>query len=88
MFRDLVTHLESASPAIGFDLPCGRQRERPVHAIGLAVLALAGRTNRSRGIIAADEAAFADWWLSLSDLAPRLANECIWLATENGVWAD
>lgn len=36
-----------------------------------------------RGIIPADEAGFARWWFSLhSDLPPRLANECIWLAVE------
>jgi hypothetical protein len=37
-----------------------------------------------RGVIPADEAGFARWWLGLfPDLPPRLANECIWLAVEN-----
>jgi len=36
-----------------------------------------------RGVIPADEAGFARWWLGLyPDLPPRLANECIWLAVE------
>lgn len=36
------------------------------------------------GIIPADEAGFARWWLGLfPELPPRLANECIWLAVEN-----
>lgn len=37
-----------------------------------------------RGLVPADEAGFARWWLGLyPDLPPRLANECIWLAVEN-----
>jgi hypothetical protein len=37
-----------------------------------------------RGLIPADEAGFARWWLGLyPDLPPRLANECIWLAVEH-----
>jgi len=37
-----------------------------------------------RGIIPADEAGFAHWWLGLfAEIPPRLANECIWLAVEN-----
>ncbi|QDV36919.1 hypothetical protein [Tautonia plasticadhaerens] len=36
-----------------------------------------------RGVIPADEAGFARWWLGLfPELPPRLANECIWLAVE------
>jgi hypothetical protein len=39
-----------------------------------------------RGIIPADEAGFAHWWLALfPEIPPRLANECIWLAIENKV---
>jgi hypothetical protein len=37
-----------------------------------------------RGVVPADEAGFAGWWLGLyPDLPPRLANECIWLAVED-----
>ena len=37
-----------------------------------------------RGVIPADEAGFARWWLGLfPEIPPRLANECIWLAVEN-----
>jgi hypothetical protein len=37
-----------------------------------------------RGIIPADEAGVARWWLGLfPEIPPRLANECIWLAVEN-----
>ena len=37
-----------------------------------------------RGVIPADEAGFARWWLGLfPELPPRLANECIWLAVED-----
>jgi hypothetical protein len=37
-----------------------------------------------RGVIPADEAGFARWWLGLfPEIPPRLANECIWLAIEN-----
>jgi hypothetical protein len=37
-----------------------------------------------RGIIPADEAGFARWWLGLfPEIPPRLANECIWLTIEN-----
>ncbi len=36
-----------------------------------------------RGVIPADEAGFARWWLGLfPEIPPRLANECIWLAVE------
>ena len=36
-----------------------------------------------QGVVPADEAGFARWWLELyPDLPPRLANECIWLGTE------
>jgi hypothetical protein len=36
-------------------------------------------------LLPATEPAFADWWLGLyPTLPPRLANECIWLATEKG----
>ncbi len=37
-----------------------------------------------RGIIPADEAGFARWWLAkFPQIPPRLANECIWLGTEH-----
>lgn len=37
-----------------------------------------------RGVIPADEAGFARWWLDLyPELPPRLPNECVWLAIEN-----
>lgn len=37
-----------------------------------------------RGVLPADEAGFARWWLGpFPELPPRLANECIWLAVEN-----
>ncbi|MGB2610700.1 MAG: hypothetical protein WBC80_17125, partial [Isosphaeraceae bacterium] len=36
-----------------------------------------------RGVIPADEAGFARWWLGLfPEIPPSLANECIWLAVE------
>jgi hypothetical protein len=39
-----------------------------------------------RGIIPADEAGFARWWLGLfPEIPPRVANECIWLAIENSL---
>jgi hypothetical protein len=37
-----------------------------------------------RGIIPANESGFAHWWFGLlTDVPPRLANECIWLAVED-----
>jgi hypothetical protein len=39
-----------------------------------------------RGRIPADRTGFAEWWFSrYPEVPPRLANECIWLGTENGV---
>jgi len=43
-------------------------------------------TRYGRGVIPADRAAFTAWWFSKHpDLAPRLANECIWLGMEHGI---
>ena len=40
-----------------------------------------------QGLIPADEVGFAEWWLAhYPELPPRIANECIWLAMENGVF--
>jgi hypothetical protein len=40
-----------------------------------------------QGLIPADEAGFAGWWLGLfPELPPRIENECIWLAMENGIF--
>ena len=38
-----------------------------------------------RGVIPADQEGFTAWWFKkYPELPPRLANECIWLWTENG----
>lgn len=38
------------------------------------------------GVVPGDEPSFTSWWLSMyPELPPRLANECIWLGTEDGL---
>ena len=38
------------------------------------------------GVVPSEESEFASWWLEqYPDLPPRLANECIWLGTEEGI---
>lgn len=42
-----------------------------------------------RGVLPADRGGFTAWWFSEHpDLPPRLANECIWLGMEHGIFSS